>query len=266
MYVWYGAYGTRPAVAVTHVDDDRGALEGGLDLGPRRRRRVDADDVGGVLRGFDGGRLGVAPVGRGRAGDRADDDHDLGVGRRCSGRSASIPPRPARRGPRRGSRWRGSWRRASATVGSPSGFGHAVSACRASLAVGRRHLNRGMVPRRAGPFGVGGVAAVGMGGVWGRRTRRASAGRPTEAARRRTGRVQPRSVATSSASVGFDAIAVGQDRPAVGGREIGRPRNAGRRIVPGEAELVRCRRTRRSRGRGVRAARGRGSRGRHRPG
>ena len=62
------------------------------------------------------------------------------------------------------------------------------------------------------------------------------------------------------------AVAVGQDRAAVGRRGDRRPRHADGRVVPGEARARRGRRTRSSRGRAARAARGRGSRGRRRPG
>ena len=46
----------RPAVAVTEVHDDRGAIERFLDRRPGRVRGVDPDDVAGVLAG-DGRRL-----------------------------------------------------------------------------------------------------------------------------------------------------------------------------------------------------------------
>ncbi len=51
-----------PAVPMPQVDDDAGADDGGLDLGPRRVGAVDLDDVGGVL-----DRLGVRLIG-GRRG------------------------------------------------------------------------------------------------------------------------------------------------------------------------------------------------------
>ena len=57
-----GPVGAREAVAVAHVDHDRGALHGLLGSSPGRVRGVDLDHVGGVLEGLGVGRVAVALV------------------------------------------------------------------------------------------------------------------------------------------------------------------------------------------------------------
>ena len=50
------------AIAVTHVDDDRGSLEGGLDLRPGRVGRVDGRHGGAGVPGRPGRVLPIGPV------------------------------------------------------------------------------------------------------------------------------------------------------------------------------------------------------------
>ena len=72
------AVAARPAVAVTHVDHDRGVLQGGLDPRPGRVGRRDHGDVGRVAPGDPGGLVGLRAEAVGHAGpDRADDDDDF---------------------------------------------------------------------------------------------------------------------------------------------------------------------------------------------
>ena len=68
----------RPAVAVAEVDDDRRAVDGVRDPGPRGVRRVHLDDVGGVAAGHPGGVLGHRAVAVGDARHGPHDDGDLG--------------------------------------------------------------------------------------------------------------------------------------------------------------------------------------------
>ena len=69
----------RPAVAMSQVDQDRGALGRRLDRRPGGLRGLDQDDVVGVLAGGPGDGVGVGLVVGVVRADRPDDDHDLGV-------------------------------------------------------------------------------------------------------------------------------------------------------------------------------------------
>ena len=66
----------RPAVAVTQVDDDRGAGERLLHGGPCRIGRVDLDDLGAGLPGRDGRLVRESLEVGGGAADGPDDDRD----------------------------------------------------------------------------------------------------------------------------------------------------------------------------------------------
>ncbi len=75
------AVAARPAVAVAHVDDKRGALEGRSDGRPCRVRGIDLGDVGRVPTGHGGRRASLAAEPFGHRPDRSHDDHDPGDGR-----------------------------------------------------------------------------------------------------------------------------------------------------------------------------------------
>ena len=66
------------AIAMTHVDDDRSALEGGLDLRPRGVRRVDGRHGGAGRPGRPGRLRSRRPGSRRGPARRTDDDHDAG--------------------------------------------------------------------------------------------------------------------------------------------------------------------------------------------
>ena len=72
----------RPAVAMTEVDDDRRACDGGLDPGPRRVGAVDPDDVRRVAKCLCIRDVRRRPILRRRPLRGPHDDHDLRVGGR----------------------------------------------------------------------------------------------------------------------------------------------------------------------------------------
>ena len=75
----------RPAVAVAHVDDERGPRDRLLDGRPRRIGRIELDDVGRVMPRDGRGGACLCAVAIGRVARRPDDEDDLGdcLGRRC---------------------------------------------------------------------------------------------------------------------------------------------------------------------------------------
>ena len=75
-----GAVGARPTVAVTEVDQQLGALQRGLDLGPRRVGAVDLCDGGAVASGEVGIHPSTALVVGGRRAGGSDHHDDLDAG------------------------------------------------------------------------------------------------------------------------------------------------------------------------------------------
>ena len=126
-----------PAVAMAHVDDQRRALERGLDRRPRGVGGVDLGHVGRVLPGDRGGGSGLGAIAvRGGAGGPDDRARPLGRGR--SGRR-SLPARrsPPTRGRRRRRAPQGSNRAVSRSTATSANSLHLSVAGRERTSVRR---------------------------------------------------------------------------------------------------------------------------------